>query len=82
MFLGKYDLKWKFFERQENGEETEVACMLFKIMISLTQVNGNGENGPITCLGKYHKEDGEEITISDTFTLKGSIQLKINLLTP
>ena len=52
-------------------------------MISVTQVNGSGENGLITCLGKYHNEDGEEITIKDTFTFKGSIiQHKLNSLLP
>jgi len=40
-------------------------------MISVTQVNGSGENGPITCHGKYRSNKvGEEITIKDTFTFK------------
>merc|ERR1712228_883794 len=30
---GKYDLKWKFWERTETGEEKEVACFLFTIKI-------------------------------------------------
>jgi len=30
---GKYDLKWKFFERLDNGEEKELACFLFTIKI-------------------------------------------------
>ena len=30
---GKYDLKWKFWERLDNGEEKEVACFLFTIKI-------------------------------------------------
>jgi len=30
---GKYDLKWKFYERKENGDENEIACFLFTIKI-------------------------------------------------
>jgi len=30
---GKYDLKWKFWERDDAGRETEVACFLFTIKI-------------------------------------------------
>eukprot|EP00092_Neocalanus_flemingeri_P029649 GFUD01032195.1.p1 GENE.GFUD01032195.1~~GFUD01032195.1.p1 ORF type:complete len:174 (-),score=57.44 GFUD01032195.1:111-632(-) len=30
---GKYDLKWKFWERTETGEEIEKACFLFTIKI-------------------------------------------------
>ena len=30
---GKYDLKWKFWERKDNGEEVEIACFLFTIKI-------------------------------------------------
>ena len=33
VLLGKYDLKWRFYERQEDGEEREVSCMLFTIKI-------------------------------------------------
>ena len=53
-------------------------------MISVTQVNGSGENGPIMCLGKYRsRKVGEKITIKDTFTFKGSIvQHKLNKLNP
>merc|ERR1712223_893080 len=30
---GKYDLKWKFYDRDSLGKETEVACFLFTIKI-------------------------------------------------
>ena len=33
LFLGKYDLKWKFYERLDNGDEKELACFLFTIKI-------------------------------------------------
>jgi len=30
---GRYDLKWKFWEREDNGSQTELACFLFTINI-------------------------------------------------
>ena len=33
LFAGRYDLKWKFFDRDEEGKETEAACFLFTIKI-------------------------------------------------
>ena len=46
----------------------------FKIMISVTQVKGSSESGTVTCFGNYHNKDGDNLTIKDTFTLKGSIR--------
>ena len=49
-------------------------------MSYVSQVNDNGEKDPITCLGRYYNKNGENLTIKDTFTLKGIIQHKLNLL--
>ena len=33
IFLGLYDLKWKFWERMDDGQEKEIGCFLFTIKI-------------------------------------------------
>ena len=43
-------------------------------------MNGSGENGTITCLGKYHNRDGENLTINNTFTFNGNYIKQTELL--